>query len=196
MLRNEVDQEEYKKQKRAAFEDNLAKNMAVLQPFQEGLQSVADSSVYSSGVDLLRKSNLEQVQAKLKEAYFKDSGFSSVQAFEQAQTTLAEAKAANKRMQDQGILWMKNHTLDIPDASVWPEGFKTKLEQGLFCPIDADPEDNRFGPAELNRQYISFMDKLNLGKNAFPPKLFDEMPDLQVELFKGRAGAAGPSDAS
>ena len=37
------------------------------------------------------------------------------------------------------------------------------------------------------------MDKLNLGKNAFPPKLFDEMPDLQVQLFKGRAGAAGPS---
>ena len=194
VLRNEVDQEEYKKQKRAAFEDNLAKNMAVLQPFQEGLQSVAASSVYSPGVDLLRKSNLEQVQAKLKEAYFKDSGFSSVKAFEQAQTTLAEAKAANKRMQDQGILWMKNHTLDIPDASVWPEGFKTKLEQGLFRPIDANPEDNRFGPAELNRQYISFMDKLNLGKNAFPPKLFDEMPDLQVQLFKGRAGAAGPSD--
>ena len=102
VLRNEVDQEEYKKQKRAAFEDNLSKNMAVLQPLQEGMRSVADSSVYSSGVDLLRKSNLEQVQAKLKEAYFKDSGFSSVQAFEQAQTTVAEAKAANKRMQDQG----------------------------------------------------------------------------------------------
>ena len=26
----------------------------------------------------------------------------------------------------------------------------------------------------------------------FPP-IFDEMPDLQVQLLKGRAGAAGPS---
>ena len=92
----------------------------VLQPFQEGLQSVADSEVYSSAVNLLRKSNLKQVQEKLKEAYFKESGLSSMKAFEQVQTTLAEAKAANKRMQEQGILWMKKarttpRDLDHPD---------------------------------------------------------------------------------
>ena len=112
VLRNEVDEEEAKRQKKSAISEGLAKNMAVLQPFQEGLQSVADSEVYSSAVNLLRKSNLEQ------EAYFKEPGLSSMQAFEQAQTILAEAKAANKRMQEEGILWMKNHTMVIPDESV------------------------------------------------------------------------------
>ena len=47
VLRNELDEEGAKRQRRVAYDQHLKKNMAVLQPFQAGLQEAADSEVHS-----------------------------------------------------------------------------------------------------------------------------------------------------
>ena len=74
-----------------------------------------------------------------------------MEAIESAQTNLSEAKEANKRVQEQGQAWMQKYTLVPEDPSLWPEEFKTKMEQGLFCPVDADLDETRLPPADLTR---------------------------------------------
>lgn len=73
----------------------------VLGPLQEGTHSVAESDIYSKGVEMLRKTNLESLRQKMKDSLL-DNKSNTHEAIEQAQTTLEEAKAANKRSQEQG----------------------------------------------------------------------------------------------
>ena len=169
--------EEAKRQKKELVEDAVNLNLHVLGPLQEGIQAVPDSSIFSRGVDLLRRTNLEKLREKMKESLLEGESH-TIEAITQAQTSVEEARLANKRIQEQGTEWMKKYALRPEDPSLWPEEFKAKLERGLFCPIDIDDEADHLAPPEINSQYLDFLGELNRGKRTFPPQLLDEMPAL------------------
>ena len=113
----------------------------------------------------------------------------------QAQTSVEEARLANKRLQDQGTEWMKKYSLQPEDPSLWPEEFKAKLERGLFCPIDIDDDADRLAPPEINAEYLDFLGELNRGKKAYPPQLLNDMPAL-AQTFMTPATSTGHNDQS
>ena len=125
--------EEAKRQKKELVEDAVNLNLQVLSSLQEGLQAVPDSSVLSRGVDLLRRTNLEKLKEKMKDSLLEGKRH-TVADITQAQTSVEEARLANKRLQEQGTEWMKKYSLQPEDPSLWPEEFKVKLERGLFLP--------------------------------------------------------------
>eukprot|EP00435_Cladocopium_sp_Y103_P054940 s579_g18.t1 len=110
-----------------------------------------------------------------------------------AQTTLEEARAANKQRQAAGHDFMKRHTLVCMDPSLWPEDFRFKMQNGLFCPMDADNDLAHATPPEVNSEYVGFLLEINHNKTTFPPRLLEEMPDLKVSMLKSASGAAGAS---
>lgn len=95
LARDEAADLEAKRQKIELISDMVDQNMAVLGPIQEGMQEAADSQVMSKGVELLRRTNLETLHEKLKTSGKR----TTVEAIESAQTSLTEAKEANKRVQ-------------------------------------------------------------------------------------------------
>ena len=194
LARDEAADLEAKRQKIELISDMVDQNMEVLGPLQEGMQEAADSQIMSKGVELLRRTNLETLREKLKTSLLEGQR-TTVEAIESAQTSLTEAKEANKRVQEQGQAWMQKYTLVPEDPSLWPEEFKTKMEQGLFCPVDADLDETRLPPADLTRRYLAFLVTLSQNKYVPPPRLLSEMPKLNVEMAtstQGSPGAPGP----
>ena len=187
LARDEAADLEAKRQKTELISDMVDQNLAVLGPIQEGMQEAADSQVQSKGVELLRRTNLETLREKLK-ASLLEGKRTTVEAIESAQTSLTEAKEANKRVQEQGQAWMQKYTLVPEDPSLWPEEFKTKMEQGLFCPVDADLDEMRLPPADLTRRYLAFLVTLSQNKYVPPPRLLSEMPKLNVEMATSTPG--------
>ena len=186
--------EEAKRQKTELVKDAVNLNLQVLSSIQEGLQAVPDSSVLSRGVDLLRRTNLEKLKEKMKDSLLEGKRH-TVADITQAQTSVEEARLANKRLQDQGTEWMKKYSLQPEDPSVWPEEFKAKLERGLLCPIDIDDDADRLAPPEINAEYLDFLGELNRGKKAYPPQLLNDMPAL-AQTFMTPATSTGHNDQS
>ena len=186
--------EEAKRQKTELVKDAVNLNLQVLSSIQEGLQAVPDSSVLSRGVDLLRRTNLEKLKEKMKDSLLEGKRH-TVADITQAQTSVEEARLANKRLQGQGTEWMKKYSLQPEDPSVWPEEFKAKLERGLLCPIDIDDDADRLAPPEINAEYLDFLGELNRGKKAYPPQLLNDMPAL-AQTFMTPATSTGHNDQS
>lgn len=161
-------------------------NLDVLAPFQEGLHDAAESEVLSEGARLVRQANLETFRTKLRENWL-EGNQGATDALQKAQTDLETAKAANRRVLEEGQRWMKAHALQPDDRSIWSEEMKTMMEGGLFCPIDCDPDDVRTPPAEINRTYVSMLKKLQEGS-------LSEMPILSTEFYKTAKG--GGTDAT
>ena len=86
---------------------------------------------------------------------------------------------------------MKKYILAPEDPSLWPEEFKAKMEQGLFCPVDADLDETRLPPDDLTRRYVAFLVVLSQNKYVFSPRLLSEMPKLNLEMATAKRGAAG-----
>eukprot|EP00435_Cladocopium_sp_Y103_P021409 s2216_g5.t1 len=113
---------EAKRQKTEVITAMLDQNETFLQPFQEGLQEPSDSAILSPGVDLVRRSNLAVLRQKLQEQFL-TGGINTLTALQQAQTTLEEARAANKQRQAAGHDFMKRHTLVPMDHRLpWSQG--------------------------------------------------------------------------
>ena len=66
---------------------------------------------------------------------------------------------------------MQKYTLFPEDPSLWPEEFKAKMEQGLFCPVDADLDETRLPPADLTQRYLAFLVTLSQNKYVPPPRI-------------------------
>ena len=63
-----------KRQKIETVEPAVSLNMQVFGPLQEGMQSVAESCVYSKGVEMLWKTNLEVLRQKMKSSLQMEHG--------------------------------------------------------------------------------------------------------------------------
>eukprot|EP00435_Cladocopium_sp_Y103_P014939 s4275_g3.t1 len=196
--RTEEEEAEAKRQKTEVITAMLDQNETFFQPFQAGLQEPSDSAILSPGVDLVRRSNLAVLREKLQEQFL-SGRVNTLTALQQAQTTLEEARAANKQRQAAGQDFMKRHTLLPLDPSIWPEEFRRKMQNGLFCPLDADKDLDRPTPPEVNSEYVGFLLELTHNKTTFPPRLLDEMPDLKVSMMQsasGTTGAPGPEGSA
>ena len=111
------DEMRQKRQKTELISDLVDQNLEVLGPIQEGIQEAADSQVFSKGVELMRRANLETFRQQLKDSLLEGKR-TTIEAVDSAQTSLAEAKEANKRVQT-GQARMQKYTLTPDDPSLW-----------------------------------------------------------------------------
>ena len=82
----------------------MDQNPEVLGPIQEGIQEAADSQVFSKGVELMRRANLETFRQQLKDSLLEGKR-TTIEAVDSAQTSLAEAKEKYTLMPDDPSLW-------------------------------------------------------------------------------------------
>ena len=101
LARDEAEDLEAKRQKTELISDLVDQNLTVLGPVQEGMQEAANSEVLNKGVEMMRRTNLETLRQKVKDSLLEGKR-TTVEAIESAQTSLSEAKEANKRIQEQG----------------------------------------------------------------------------------------------
>ena len=80
-------------------------------PLQKGMQALPAEEVANEGARALRKVNLEQFKAKLRDQYLEGKGVDASQALADAMGSIQEAQEANKRTQHTNQAWMLNHTL-------------------------------------------------------------------------------------
>ena len=98
------DEMRQKRQKTELISDFVDQNLEVLGPIQEGIQEAADSQVFSKGVELMHRANLETFRQQLKYSLLQ-SKRTTIEAVDSAQTSLAEAK--------------EKYTLTPDDPSRW-----------------------------------------------------------------------------
>ena len=139
-------------------------------------------------MELMRRTNLETLRQKLQTSLLTSKARAPRL---RPLTQPRPAKEVTKRIQEQGQTWMKKYILAPEDPSLWPEEFKAKMEQGLFCPVDADLDETRLPPDDLTRRYVAFLVVLSQNKYVFSPRLLSEMPKLNLEMATAKRGAAG-----
>ena len=98
------DEMRQKRQKTELISDLVDQNLEVLGPIQEGIQEAADSQVFSKGVELMRRANLETFRQQLKDPLLEGKRTTS-EAVDSAQTSLAEAKEKYTLTPDDPSLW-------------------------------------------------------------------------------------------
>ena len=98
------DEMRQKRQKTELISDLVDQNLEVLGPIQEGIQEAADSQVFSKGVELMRRANLETFLQQLKDSLLQ-SKRTTIEAVDSAQTSLAEAKEKYTLTPDDPSLW-------------------------------------------------------------------------------------------
>ena len=98
------DEMRQKRQKTELISDLVDQNLEVLGPIQEGIQEAADSQVFSKGVELMRRANLETFRQQLKDSLLQ-SKRTTIEAVDSAQTSLAEAKEKYTLTPDDPSLW-------------------------------------------------------------------------------------------
>ena len=118
-------------------------------------------------------------------------------ALQAAITSMEEAKAANKQIQDQGTAFMEQFALNPVEISARPTELKHKLKRCLFCPTAPLDWHEVPDPSDMLRHYLPAMRALQDGKNPWAghPKLLEERPDLKHTVATAEPGAASTPGA-
>ena len=96
------EEEEAKRRREQDASDWASINVLTMAPIQEGMQSVPDSEVRSSGVATLRRANLEAVREQLRKTFLDEGRVDTMDALDKAQTDMDTARAKNKELQEAG----------------------------------------------------------------------------------------------
>ena len=173
----------------------MVENQAeVLTYLQAGMHSVPDDEVRSAA--FLREANMMDLRQLLKRKYSEGKAFGVDEMFEKARTDIASARAANLESQRVGAESTKRFKPAILPANLWPADLQSKLENGLFCPLEETPASQIQNEKQYLQRYLDMKALINDGKNPFASELLEEIPDFEVELVSsGTSAGAHPGTA-
>ncbi|CAE7412904.1 ppsC [Symbiodinium sp. CCMP2592] len=159
-----------KKPTEEEFLDHINPQLDVIVEMQAGAQSVEEAK----GASILRQLDTEKLRSLLKRNYLQGPG-NQGDEFVAAQTSLEEAKASNKRMQDEG----------------------SQRSQLLRPDMELDDIE------ALKERYLNTKFLLNQSRNPFPASLLQELPTLAALQREGERvardsgeGLSGPEEQS
>ncbi|CAE6923501.1 unnamed protein product [Symbiodinium sp. CCMP2592] len=192
-----------KKPTEEEFLDHINPQLDVIVEMQAGAQSVEEAK----GASILRQLDTEKLRSLLKRNYLQGSGNQGDEFFA-AQTSLEEAKASNKRMQDEGSQRSQLLRPVADSIDAWGTQLRAALEMNVFnpeCPLkDMELDDIE----ALKERYLNTKFLLNQSRNPFPASLLQELPTLAALQREGErvardsgeglssTGAFGPEEQS
>ena len=187
---------EAKRREQKQLQEEVVENQAeVLTYLQAGMHSVPEDEVRSAA--FLREANMMDLRQLLKRKYSEGKAFGIDEMFEKARTDIASAREANLESQRVGAESTKRFKPAILPAHLWPADLQSKLENGLFCPLEETPASQIQNEKQYLQRYLEMKALINTGKNPFASELLEEIPDFEVELVSSgtAAGAQGPGTA-
>ena len=187
---------EAKRREQKQLQEEVVENQAeVLTYLQAGMHSVPENEVRSAA--FLREANMMDLRQLLKRKYSEGKAFGIDEMFEKARTDIASAREANLESQRVGAESTKRFKPAILPAHLWPADFQSKLENGLFCPLEETPASQIQNEKQYLQRYLEMKALINTGKNPFASELLEEIPDFEVELVSSdtAAGAQSPGTA-
>ena len=179
------------------FLDKINPQLDVMVEMQAGAHEVTEAR----GAAVLRHLDTEKLRTLLKRNYVQGPGGQGDEFFA-AQTSLDEAKASNKRMQEEGAGRAKVLKPVADTIDTWGPQLRAALEMNVFNPetplrdMEVDEID------ALKERYLNTKFLLNQSRNPFPASLLQELPTLaaQHREVQGRGmpptGAFGPEEQS
>ncbi|CAE7254264.1 ppsC [Symbiodinium sp. CCMP2592] len=192
-----------KKPTEEEFLDHINPQLDVIVEMQAGAQSVEEAK----GASILRQLDTEKLRSLLKRNYLQGPG-NQGDEFVAAQTSLEEAKASNKRMQDEGSQRSQLLRPVADSIDTWGTQLRAALEMNVFnpeCPLkDMELDDIE----ALRERYLNTKFLLNQSRNPFPASLLQELPTLAALQREGErvardsgeglssTGAFGPEEQS
>ncbi|CAE7034874.1 ppsC [Symbiodinium sp. CCMP2592] len=192
-----------KKPTEEEFLDHINPQLDVIVEMQAGAQSVEEAK----GASILRQLDTEKLRSLLKRNYLQGPGNQGDEFFA-AQTSLEEAKASNKRMQDEGSQRSQLLRPVADSIDAWGTQLRAALEMNVFnpeCPLkDMELDDIE----ALKERYLNTKFLLNQSRNPFPASLLQELPTLAALQREGErvardsgeglssTGAFGPEEQS
>ncbi|CAE6963924.1 ppsC [Symbiodinium sp. CCMP2592] len=192
-----------KKPTEEEFLDHINLQLDVIVEMQAGAQSVEEAK----GASILRQLDTEKLRSLLKRNYLQGPG-NQGDEFVAAQTSLEEAKASNKRMQDEGSQRSQLLRPVADSIDTWGTQLRAALEMNVFnpeCPLkDMELDDIE----ALRERYLNTKFLLNQSRNPFPASLLQELPTLAALQREGErvardsgeglssTGAFGPEEQS
>ncbi|CAE7727884.1 lgrD [Symbiodinium sp. CCMP2592] len=174
-----------KKPTEEEFLDHINPQLDVIVEMQAGAQSVEEAK----GASILRQLDTEKLRSLLKRNYLQGPGNQGDEFFA-AQTSLEEAKASNKRMQDEGSQRSQLLRPVADSIDAWGTQLRAALEMNVFnpeCPLkDMELDDIE----ALKERYLNTKFLLNQSRNPFPASLLQELPtflDMLLAIFYRQA---------
>ncbi|CAE7657451.1 unnamed protein product [Symbiodinium sp. CCMP2592] len=185
------------------FLDHINPQLDVIVEMQAGAQSVEEAK----GASILRQLDTEKLRSLLKRNYLQGPG-NQGEEFITAQTTLEEAKASNKRMQEEGAQRSMLLRPVADSIDTWGTQLRAALEMNVFNP-DSPLKDMELDDIEaMKDRYMNTKFLLNQSRNPFPASLPQELPSLAALQREGErvardsggglssTGAFGPEEQS
>ncbi|CAE7253788.1 unnamed protein product [Symbiodinium sp. CCMP2592] len=185
------------------FLDHINPQLDVIVEMQAGAQSVEEAK----GASILRQLDTEKLRSLLKRNYLQGPG-NQGEEFITAQATLEEAKASNKRMQEEGAQRSKLLRPVADSIDTWGTQLRAALEMNVFNP-DSPLKDMELDDIEaMKDRYMNTTFLLNQSRNPFPASLLQELPSLAALQREGErvardsggglssTGAFGPEEQS
>ena len=171
------------------FLDKINPQLDVMVEMQAGAHEVTEAR----GAAVLRHLDTEKLRTLLKRNYLQGH---QGEEFFAAQTSLEEAKASNKRMQEEGAARSKVLKPVADTFDTWGPQLRAALEMNVFNPetplrdMEVDDID------ALKERYLNTKFLLNQSRNPFPASLLQELPTLAAQHREmDRVTRAGKGDA-
>ncbi|CAE7814291.1 MKK3 [Symbiodinium sp. CCMP2592] len=192
-----------KKPTEEEFLDHINPQLDVIVEMQAGAQSVDEAK----GASILRQLDTEKLRSLLKRNYLQGPGNQGEEFFS-AQTTLEEAKASNKRMQDEGSQRSQLLRPVADSIDTWGTQLRAALEMNVFNPESPLKEMELDDIEAMKERYMNTKFLLNQSRNPFPASLLQELPTLAALQREGErvardsgeglssTGAFGPEEQS
>ena len=164
----------------------VSANADIIHDMQSGAISVEDPQ----GAEMLRRLDLLKFKEVLKRKFLEGPGSnqSSVEALTRSMVSLDQAKAQNRKYEEERRLYKSLIAPPVGSPSIWGADLQTFIEQGTFCPLTGLRKPNVDLDSYAARgEYVKA--KLNLVQHklgAFPPRLLTEVPQCQLDLQVAR----------
>ena len=164
----------------------VSANADIIHDMQSGAISVEDPQ----GAEMLRRLDLLKFKEVLKRKFLEGPGSnqSSVEALTRSMVSLDQAKAQNRKYEEERRLYKSLITPPVGSPSIWGADLQTFIEQGTFCHLTGLRKPNVDLDSYAARgEYVKA--KLNLVQHklgAFPPRLLTEVPQCQLDLQVAR----------